>query len=60
MSVLSEQYAVNLWHVFQEAFPNIEKYADAHTVTLSISTSNDTLTLISPTTGLDSIWKQPN
>ena len=44
--VLSEQYAVNLWHVSQEAFPNILKYADAHTVTLSMSTSDDTLTLV--------------
>jgi signal transduction histidine kinase len=45
MSVLSEQYAVNLWHVFQEAFSNIEKYANATTVTLSLTISEDTLTL---------------
>ena len=30
---------------FRGAFPNIEKYADAHTDTLSMSTSDDTLTL---------------
>lgn len=45
MSVLSEQYAVNLWHIFQESFSNIEKYANAQTVTLSMSISDDTLTL---------------
>jgi len=45
MSVLSEQYAVNLWHIFQESFSNIEKYANAKTVTLSVSISDDTLTL---------------
>ena len=45
MSVLSEQYAVNLCHIFQESFSNIEKYANAKTVTLSVSISDDTLTL---------------
>lgn len=45
MSVLSEQYAVNLWHVFQEAFSNIEKYANAATVTVSLTISDETLTL---------------
>lgn len=45
MSILSEQYAVNLWHVFQEAFSNIEKYANAATVTVSLTISDETLTL---------------
>ncbi len=45
MSVLSEQYAVNLCHIFQESFSNIDKYANAKTVTLLVSISDDTLTL---------------
>lgn len=45
MSDLSEQYAVNLWHIFQESFSNIEKYANAAAVKVSMSISDGTLLL---------------
>ena len=31
-SLLSERYFVNIWHILQESFSNIEKYANAKNV----------------------------
>jgi signal transduction histidine kinase len=42
---LSEPYTVNLWHIFQEAFSNIEKYARATKVKVSLGTSGCCLDL---------------
>ncbi len=42
---LSERYAVNLWHIFQEAFSNVEKYAQAEEVSLSLEVSGGQLNL---------------
>jgi signal transduction histidine kinase len=42
---LSERYTVNLWHILQEAFSNIEKYAQARQVSLSLEISNGRLNL---------------
>ena len=42
---LSERYAVNLWHILQEAFSNIEKYAQAEQVSLSLEVSDGQLNL---------------
>lgn len=42
---LSEQYTVNLWHVFQEAFSNIEKYAKASRVSVALAISDGSLGL---------------
>jgi signal transduction histidine kinase len=32
LSLLSERYFVNIWHILQESFSNIEKYANAKNV----------------------------
>ena len=40
---LSERYTVNLWHIFQEAFSNIEKYAKAEMVRVILAVSDGTL-----------------
>ncbi len=45
LASLSEQYMVNLWHIFQEAFSNIEKYAGAGKVSVSIAASEGSLKL---------------
>ncbi len=42
---LSERYTVNLWHILQEAFSNIEKYAQAEQVSLSLEVSDGQLNL---------------
>ncbi len=42
---LSERYAVNLWHILQEAFSNVEKYAQAEAVSLSLEVSDGLLNL---------------
>ncbi|MBI2855496.1 MAG: GAF domain-containing sensor histidine kinase, partial [Chloroflexi bacterium] len=42
---LGERHIVNLWHIFQEAFSNIEKYAQAKKVLVSLAHSNGTLAL---------------
>ena len=42
---LSERYAVNLWHILQEAFSNVEKYAQARKVSLSLEVSDGQLNL---------------
>ena len=36
-SLLPERYFVNVWHILQESFSNIEKYSDAKNVTVSLS-----------------------
>ncbi|MDA1129600.1 MAG: GAF domain-containing sensor histidine kinase [Chloroflexi bacterium] len=36
-SLLPERYFVNLWHILQESFSNIEKYAQAKNVLVSFS-----------------------
>lgn len=41
----SEQYVVNLWHIFQEAFSNIEKYAKATNVSVLIELADGRLIL---------------
>jgi two-component system, NarL family, sensor histidine kinase DevS len=45
LSSLSERYVVNFWHIFQEAFSNIEKYARARKVTVSLNNSGGDLSL---------------
>ena len=42
---LSELYTVNLWHIFQEAFSNIEKYAHATKISVNMSTRDSALNL---------------
>ena len=42
---LSERYAINLWHILQEAFSNVEKYAQAEKVSLSLEVSDGQLNL---------------
>ena len=36
LASLPDRYVVNLWHIFQEAFSNIEKYAKAGRVSVSL------------------------
>ncbi len=38
LSFLSERYFVNIWHILQESFSNIEKYANAKNVSMSLAT----------------------
>jgi signal transduction histidine kinase len=45
LASLDERYVVNLWHIFQEAFSNIEKYARAGTVSISLAVSDGSLNL---------------
>ncbi|MCH8280485.1 MAG: hypothetical protein IIC96_07365, partial [Chloroflexi bacterium] len=45
LASLSELYIVNLWHIFQEAFSNIEKYSKAKTVSVSLAVSDGNLSL---------------
>lgn len=45
LSSLPERYTVNLWHIFQEAFSNIEKYAQAKKVSVSIPVVDGSLNL---------------
>ena len=45
LSSLSELYTVNLWHIFQEAFSNVEKYARATKVSVNMGTQDGTLNL---------------
>ncbi len=45
LTSLPEPYTVNLWHIFQEAFSNIEKYARAAKVTVSLGASDGCLNL---------------
>ena len=42
---LPDRYVVNLWHIFQEAFSNIEKYARAGEVSVSLGLSEGILNL---------------
>ena len=36
-SLLPERYFVNIWHILQESFSNIEKYANAKNVSISLA-----------------------
>ena len=45
LSTLPERYVVNLWHIFQEAFSNIEKYAGASNVSISVGSTDRHLRL---------------
>ena len=45
LAALSEQYVVNLWHVLQEAFSNIEKYSRATKVSVSLRTVDTAIVL---------------
>ncbi len=36
-ALLPERYFVNIWHILQESFSNIEKYAHAENVTISLA-----------------------
>ena len=45
LASLSEQYMVNLWHIFQEAFSNVEKYSKAQRVSVSLAVSDGSLRL---------------
>ena len=36
-SILPERYFVNIWHILQESFSNIEKYAHAKNVSVSLA-----------------------
>jgi len=44
-SLLPERYFVNIWHILQESFSNIEKYAHAKNVSLSLGVSNGDICL---------------
>ena len=35
-SLLPERYFVNIWHILQEYFSNIEKYSHAHNVSVAL------------------------
>ena len=45
LSDLPERHVVNLWHIFQESFSNVEKYAQATQVKISLTVGNGYLTL---------------
>ena len=40
---LPERYFVNVWHIFQESFSNIEKYTKAKNVSVKIENTDDGL-----------------
>ncbi len=46
LSDLPERYVVNLWHIFQESFSNVEKYAQATQVNISLTVRDGYLTLV--------------
>ena len=52
LAALPERYVVNLWHIFQEAFSNIEKYAQAGKVSVSLAAADGTLRLVIADDGL--------
>ena len=45
-SFLSERYFVNIWHILQESFSNIEKYANAKNVSMSLATREGDIYLV--------------
>ena len=54
-SLLPERYFVNIWHILQESFSNIEKYAQAEKVSvfLDVSDSDICLTITNDGAGFD-------
>jgi len=44
-SLLPERYFVNIWHILQESFSNIEKYAHAEKVSVSLAVSDGDIRL---------------
>ena len=44
-SLLSERYFVNIWHILQESFSNIEKYANAKNVSISLASREGDINL---------------
>lgn len=44
-SLLPERYFVNIWHILQESFSNIEKYANAKNVAISLSVNDGDICL---------------
>ncbi len=54
-SLLPERYFVNIWHILQESFSNIEKYAQAEKVSvfLAVSDSDICLTITNDGAGFD-------
>lgn len=44
-SLLPERYFVNIWHILQESFSNIEKYSHAKNVTVSLGTRGSDICL---------------
>jgi len=45
-SLLPERYFVNIWHILQESFSNIEKYAHAKHVSVSMAVSGGDVCLV--------------
>ncbi|HCP23419.1 MAG: GAF domain-containing sensor histidine kinase [SAR202 cluster bacterium] len=45
-ALLPERYFVNIWHILQESFFNIEKYSQAKNVSLSLAVSDGDINLI--------------
>ena len=44
-SILPERYFVNIWHILQESFSNIEKYAHAKIVSVSLAVAEGDICL---------------
>ena len=44
-SLLPERYFVNIWHILQESFSNIEKYAQAEKVSVFLAFSDSDICL---------------
>ena len=45
LASLQERYVVNLWHISQEAFSNIENYAAASNISISVGSTGRDLNL---------------
>ena len=43
---LPERHVINLWHILQEAFSNIEKYAQARQVQVALTSGSSSLNLL--------------
>jgi signal transduction histidine kinase len=44
-SLLPERYFVNIWHILQESFSNIEKYSHAHNVSVALGVRDGNICL---------------